>query len=263
MVQEPPSDPRTSEMKIGGWEISAHEGPISDSVTTTRICEDAGVSSPTMLFGSSYLLLTRGTFTLRFDAFHALCEVLPRDPNLRVASSAQWVNREINVPLSAPPVTSNRDWTYTTTYRGTLSHTTPATDTTLTIDNAALRDHTIPIRYFASIPLFEDELDDNGAASYRVRIRCMPNFLFILARFFLRIDGVLVRVHDTRYYHRYDTDVLIRQCTRQQASYAELPPSLNGPLLRDGDKVAAELPVLSRDTSHLSLTSVSESAARS
>ena len=45
----------------------------------------------------------------------------------------------------------------------------------------------------------------------------MPSCLFVLQRFFLRVDGVLVRVRDTRLYHRFGSRQLLREfCNREQ-----------------------------------------------
>lgn len=60
-----------------------------------------------------------------------------------------------------------------------------------------------PILFYAEIPLFEDELHDNGSSALIVRIRVMPSCIFILARFTLRVDNVLFRTHDTRIYHSF------------------------------------------------------------
>ncbi|KAF8258589.1 TIP41-like family-domain-containing protein [Lactarius quietus] len=57
-----------------------------------------------------------------------------------------------------------------------------------------------PILFYAEIPLFEDELHDNGASHL---LRVMPTCIFILSRFTLRVDNVLFRAHDTRIYHSF------------------------------------------------------------
>lgn len=69
------------------------------------------------------------------------------------------------------------DWTYTTTYGGHIL--APAEEFTWVPadpDNSA---HSIPmaeltrpdpIMYYAEIPLFEDELHDNGSSDYLIRI---------------------------------------------------------------------------------------------
>jgi len=60
------------------------------------------------------------------------------------------------------------------------------------------------IHFFDEVVLYEDELADNGAAVLTVKIRVMATGFFILMRFFLRVDGVLVRLNDTRVYHQVE-----------------------------------------------------------
>lgn len=74
----------------------------------------------------------------------------------------------------------------------------------------------------------------------------MPDCLFVLARFFLRVDGVLVRVLDTRYFHRYTSALLVRETSRRECSLDPLPSSLSLSDLRNADLVASKLPVSER-----------------
>jgi type 2A phosphatase activator TIP41 len=78
-----------------------------------------------------------------------------------------------------------------------------------------------PILFYAEIPLFEDELHDNGSSSLLVRIRVMPTCIFILSRFTLRVDDVLFRTHDTRMYHSLSSTPpsVIRQTSGWEAPY--------------------------------------------
>jgi hypothetical protein len=52
---------------------------------------------------------------------------------------------------------------------------------------------------------------------YDLLQRVMPNSFFILLRYFLRIDGVMLRLNDTRYYHEFDTDFILREYTSKEA----------------------------------------------
>jgi type 2A phosphatase activator TIP41 len=67
--------------------------------------------------------------------------------------------------------------------------------------------------------LFEDELGDNGSALLNIRVRAMPSGFFILQRFFLRVDRVLVRVIDTRIYHDYSSSEIIREFSVRELDY--------------------------------------------
>ena len=65
---------------------------------------------------------------------------------------------------------------------------------------------------FATTLLFHmcvqtDDFGDNGEALLSARVRVMPTSFFVLMRMFVRVDGVLMRVIDTRVYHRYGIHV--------------------------------------------------------
>lgn len=58
--------------------------------------------------------------------------------------------------------------------------------------------------------------------------------VFILSRFFLRIDHVLFRIFDIRLYHAFGSNEIIRETKGREASYEDVkrvrpPPSFAGP----------------------------------
>ena len=59
----------------------------------------------------------------------------------------------------------------------------------------------------------------------------MPASFFILQRYFLRIDGVMLRMNDTRYYHEFDTDFILREYTSREAKTQDLRVSKKRPNL--------------------------------
>jgi len=50
----------------------------------------------------------------------------------------------------------------------------------------------------------------------------MPTGFFALQRFWLRVDGVEIRLRDTRLYHKFGTKVLLREYTSRRATFAQL-----------------------------------------
>nr|XP_032836249.1 TIP41-like protein [Petromyzon marinus] len=57
----------------------------------------------------------------------------------------------------------------------------------------------------------------------------MPSFLFLLLRYFLRVDGVLLRSNETRLYHQTGTDYLLREYSSRETWVSELqhvPPAV-------------------------------------
>lgn len=50
----------------------------------------------------------------------------------------------------------------------------------------------------------------------------MPSGFFVLLRYFLRVDGVMVRVNDTRYYHDFTTNFILREFSCREGQLAHL-----------------------------------------
>ena len=46
--------------------------------------------------------------------------------------------------------------------------------------------------------------------------------MFVLSRFFLRVDQVLFRIFDVRWYHAFGSGEVIRERKGRQASYADV-----------------------------------------
>lgn len=89
-------------------------------------------------------------------------------------------------------------------------------------DMALLRRCDVPILHYVDLPLYEDELDDNGSSVVRLRLRVMPSCFLVLLRHALRVDGVLVRHHDTRYFHKFGSPLVLRDRRLAEAALAPL-----------------------------------------
>lgn len=50
----------------------------------------------------------------------------------------------------------------------------------------------------------------------------MPSGLFLLSRFFLRVDNVLFRIYDVRLYHDFETGEVIREAKGKEAPYNDV-----------------------------------------
>lgn len=50
----------------------------------------------------------------------------------------------------------------------------------------------------------------------------MPSGVFILVRFFLRVDHTLIRTVDTRIYHDWSTDYLLREYSERESRTSDL-----------------------------------------
>jgi type 2A phosphatase activator TIP41 len=178
--------------------------------------------------------------TLSFNAEDALREwVEAKGEVIKVAAAATWTRAHVErfgdgpAPASAaaqrdgdevaddtkaraPPPSSaawnstetstSYDWTFTTPYGGSVSvspaRAAPAPTwepTSLRIDRAMLTERD-PIQLYDELTLYESELDDNGVARLALKVRAMPKCWFVLLRFWLRVDGVRVRLRETRFF---------------------------------------------------------------
>ena len=82
-----------------------------------------------------------------------------------------------------------------------------------------------PILHYIDITFFEDEFADRGFSKANVRFRAMNDCFFLLMRSYIRIDLELVRVLDTRMYHEFGSDVILRDFTLKESTYKELKKS--------------------------------------
>lgn len=141
------------------------------------------------------------------------------------------------------------DWSYSTDYKGTTYDAGSGAEWQLTDSSkdpirVDLLSRPDPILFFDEIVLYEDELADNGIAVFSIKIRVMADRLLLLSRFFLRLDGVIVRIRDTRVYIELDTKTVIRQYTAKEETYETVQSRLraqrdNVPeALRDPNRVA-------------------------
>ncbi|KAJ3516132.1 hypothetical protein NLJ89_g1311 [Agrocybe chaxingu] len=216
--------PNSRLIEIYDWFITASTNPISNAPECDALHADLGIPLPEMTFGNNYLTLEHrpSGFSYSFTTPEALKSV-KKDPFS-------------STPMPKTVATKPYDWTYTTIYPGhqpsdqktdndsgssTISWK-PADpeDPSNTIPMAELT-RPDPILFYAEVPLFEDELHDNGSSSLLVRIRVMPTCLFILSRFTLRVDQVLFRTFDTRIYHSFGSSprLVVRELGGWEAPY--------------------------------------------
>ncbi|KXN92339.1 TIP41-like protein [Leucoagaricus sp. SymC.cos] len=250
--------PNSRSIELGPWVITAATNPISNAPDCDALQATLGIPVPEMTFGRNYLRLEhppsgwRYTFTTE-AALKAVKvgELGDGDGGVKVGHAEKWTDPSSEFPMPQTVPTKSYDWTYTTTYPGHQIADPPSpTGSVLSTDedyepppppvipeivdwtaaNPANPAHVIPmaeltrpdpILFYAEIPLFEDELHDNGSSALLVRIRVMPTCFFILSRFTLRVDGVLFRTFDTRIYHSFSSDpsLLVRETSGWEAPY--------------------------------------------
>ena len=148
------------------------------------------------------------------------------------------------------------DWTFTTNYSGTVfgAATVEPTDLRIDMEKLKLKEQ---ILFFDEIHLYEDELADHGCASCSIKVvtsqkkkisdnvsrnpdaltwlylncfigkRAMPSGFFVLNRFYLRVDDVLIRINDTRLYYEKGKDYILREYTSRQSKTKDLKVRLS------------------------------------
>ena len=64
-----------------------------------------------------------------------------------------------------------------------------------------------PILFYLETLLYQDDLEDCGEViSGDIKIRVMPACWYILYRVFVRVDGLVVKLRDTRLFHKFHTN---------------------------------------------------------
>ena len=142
------------------------------------------------------------------------------------------------------------DWTFASPYAGTISNLQPSHPINGNGTNNRnkwsplphshipfhlLQDTSQPILMFDDIPLYEDDLHDNGDVSLNIKVRVMPRCWYILQRLFIRVDYVCVKVRDVRMFCLFDNssgvnnsrqhvkvNTIYRDISWREASWEEL-----------------------------------------
>ncbi|KAJ7167603.1 type 2A phosphatase activator TIP41 [Mycena filopes] len=244
--------PTMRAIDIHGWTLTVSTHPISAAPQLEALHSAlGGVPLPEMTFGSNFLSLAHAPSKWRLDLSTEAAlqgvrngELREGDGGVQVGYAEAWLKSRTagsSFPMPKTVATKPYDWTYTTTYAGHPAPweppntefdsadassdagsrpTTPEADSHLTRQD--------PILFYAEVPLFEDELHDNGSSHLLVRVRVMPTCLFLLARFTLRVDGVLFRTHDTRLYHSFASSppLVVRETSGWEAPYDRVKGAL-------------------------------------
>lgn len=197
---------------------------------------------PEMTFASNKLKLSHSKgFSIEFNALDALKLVDSKNDLMKVAVAEEW--SESRLDPSIKDVVKPFDWTYTTDYKGSLSESNlvkiSQTTERINIDKLKVKEK---ILFYEDIMLFEDELADNGTAQCSIKIRVMPDSFFILLRFFLRVDNMVVKIIDTRIYFEENTNHLLREQMTKEKKIKDL--TVPQSLLRNPQELCSHLPTV-------------------
>ncbi|XP_066257184.1 TIP41-like protein [Euwallacea similis] len=175
---------------------------------------------------------------IEFNTLEALKKVCSSNLPIQVACSEAW--KESRSAEHLEQKIKPFDWTFSTDYSGTLSKEAHIEETNEIIDMEMLKQKE-KILFYHEMTLYEDELHDNGISSLTIKIRVMPSSFFVLLRFFLRVDGVMVRVNDTRVFHDFSKDFVIREFTNKECEVKDLKLPLT--LFGDPNMLAPYMPL--------------------
>ena len=260
-------EPINESIAFGDWSFSSQKSHILNSICTTQFqCASVPEAAPTadkrrlycdhccfekllelpqlpeMCFPQNTLVVEHCSgVKICFMAFDALRLVDPYDDKLKVQMAEKWKEERANTNVIGE-VVRPFDWTYTTEYAGTLvpsSHDFIRIEQTKEQINLEKLKQPEKILFYNEIVLFEDELADNGISILTVKIRVMTSCFFILLRQFLRVDGVLIRVNETRLYHEIGSHCLLREISSKEGATKDVHPTLH----TQQDEVARLLPV--------------------
>jgi type 2A phosphatase activator TIP41 len=242
--------------KNGQWRVSTRKQPILKADPIEELSKKIGIPIPEMIFGDNFVCVEHvpSGWTLDFNATDALDRVSKTEEGmLQVAVADAW--KKDRDTEGVQQVVKPFDWSYSTNYKGTTHHGESkgewqATDQTTHPIRTDLLSRPDPILFFDSVDLYEDELADNGIGLLSIKVRVMPERLLLLSRFFLRLDGVVVRMRDTRVYVEHDSKRVIRQYTAKEGKYEDLQEKLRGmrenvaEVFRDANALAPLLPTI-------------------
>uniref|UniRef100_A0A0N4Z5D2 TIP41-like protein n=1 Tax=Parastrongyloides trichosuri TaxID=131310 RepID=A0A0N4Z5D2_PARTI len=188
---------------------------------------------------------------LSFNALDAMKMInTSENPEFKVSMSDEWIaSREQYLNLK--PSSHSFDWSFTTRYKGTIGEGVIVKDTTEEIDIEKLKRRD-PIIEFDNFALYEDELHDNGLSKLEIKYRVMDECFLLLQRFFLRVDGVIFRVIDTRIYHDATKNYLLREWTYREQHVRDMnEATLEN--IKNEEYLATHLPLLDRTMEKLLL----------
>lgn len=240
----------TPSIAVGSWEVYTTKSPILSSDEIDVETERLGFPMPEMIFGHNKMVLKHkdSGFAIQFTTHDALSLVDTSGENLiQVSYSDEWFSTRRTNGDDVKGIVKPFDWTYSTSYRGSLPHglNMDTTDEGIPLEKLKRPD---PILFFDEMVLYEDELGDNGISVLSCKVRVMPERLLLLLRFFLRVDNVLFRVRDTRVYVDFNENKVVREYKEMEGTHHEvmkkISPMSGDPrsFLRDQNWIAQRLP---------------------
>lgn len=206
---------------------------------------------PDMVFHRNVLRVSHTSGAeLEFNPIDALKLVRNEKLDLKVACSNEWRESRPEAAQTSDKV-KHFDWTFTTEYSGTSNDRFVVEPTEQRIDMFKLMRRE-PILFYHDLTLFEDELHDHGISLLSVKVRVMPSGFYILLRYFLRVDNVLIRINDTRFHYEKGNDYILKEFSHREAKVEQLkhvPPAL----FTSPNEIVEQLPVIRKINEKLAI----------
>ncbi|KAG2385959.1 hypothetical protein C9374_003108 [Naegleria lovaniensis] len=236
--------PQHESFQIHDWKFDTLKTPILNQTESDQLKDELKIFAiPEQTF-NSYLTITNTVngFEFHFNAKDALlyakneaidqCSHIQR---IKVNCYETWMNKKIPNSNDQLSDVNERDdgidWTFTTLYKGSVPTSSDENEIpscaivptkTHKIDYDLLKRKDDPILFYDEIVLFEDELHDHGVSHLTAKIRVMNHSFYVLMRFFLRVDGVCIRCIDTRLFHKFGQNYLLREFSIRESSWKDL-----------------------------------------
>ncbi|KEZ42449.1 Uncharacterized protein SAPIO_CDS5649 [Scedosporium apiospermum] len=214
------------------FQISTRKLPISKAGPISTMEKSLGIPVPEMIFGDNLVRLAHlpTGWSLSFNAYDALDAVGKTAENmLQVAYAKDWASSRENSSGDIKEVVNPYDWSYSSTYSGTLEGGVEGrreferTEKKIPLELLKRRD---PILFSDEVFLYESELDDNGISVYSVKLRVHEKRMLLLARLFVRVDNVIVRIRDTRVYVDFEAEEVIKEHCDREDTFANVKRAL-------------------------------------
>ncbi|POM77697.1 Hypothetical protein PHPALM_4878 [Phytophthora palmivora] len=233
-------------VRLQNWVIGSNKTHITPIDTVDEIGEAAKLTPPEMVFGKNQLVLFHepSGVCYNFLAVEAL-KGAHFPPPVSDQAADIVANQQLKVSIAKHNTNKEEvkeldityDWTYSTDYKGSLQRLTKSegSPVTLTKSDEEIKVETTrerinfeklkerePILWFEDVGLYEDELHDHGTSAMSVKVRVMPSGFYVLSRYWMRLDHVVVRLHETRIHHIFGSDHFLREYTRKEEQFDTL-----------------------------------------
>lgn len=250
-------------LSINGFDIGTSQGPtadahwyreVTDALESVAQFNKRGgtpqprrrLALPETIYPTAHVALEGHGFWLSWDVLDALEEWARAHAELEVHSLR--ANRGVSVMRSSDgtkfweekrtatkhssthPSSYHFDWTYSTPFPGKVEG-----GEWVELDESGMRvelltDTSVPILFFDEIVLFEDDLQNHGQVHFSVKLRVMPSCAYVLARLYIRVDQVTIRVRESRMLVDFFgispavfRDVTWRECRWELLAHKKLP----------------------------------------